>query len=159
MSMSYLIGVKNKKAGFTLIEILLAIGILAILATSAIIAINPARQFAQARNTQRWSDVNAIMNAVYQYSAGHKGAFPPDILISDIPYDICYANAQSCSTMIGIPSLTDGSVYLTTLPVDPSCPDSCASNVIGYNISINSQGRVYISAPHAELGETIELVR
>ena len=52
--------------GFTLIEILIVIGIIAILSSIVIIAVNPARQFAQARDTKRQSDVNAILNAVYQ---------------------------------------------------------------------------------------------
>ena len=47
------------KKGFTLIELLVVIGILAVLLTIVLIAINPGRQFAQANNTKRRSDVNA----------------------------------------------------------------------------------------------------
>lgn len=64
---------KNKNKGFTLIEILVVIGIIAILAAIVIIAINPAKQFAQARNTQRESNVNAILNAVSQNIVDNKG--------------------------------------------------------------------------------------
>lgn len=149
----------SRTRGFTLIEILLAIGILAILATAVIIAINPARQFAEARNTQRWGDIHAIMNATYQYATGHKGAIPSEILSGSSPYDICLPDASSCSTMIGLPSLTENAKYLTAVPVDPSCPDECGSNSTGYSISKNDDGRIHVIAPHAELGETIELVQ
>ena len=64
---------KNK--GFTLIEILIVIGIIAILAAIVIVAINPSKQFAQARNTQRESDVNTILNAIGQNLADNKGIF------------------------------------------------------------------------------------
>lgn len=62
-----------KTRGFTLIEILVVIGIIAVLAAIVIIAINPARQFAQARNTQRVSNIDTILNAIGQNVADNKG--------------------------------------------------------------------------------------
>src|SRR5438128_9189600 len=69
---------KSQK-GFTLIELLVVIGILAILLAITLIAINPARQFKQANDTKRNSDVNAILNAINQYMADNKGALPAGI--------------------------------------------------------------------------------
>src|SRR5258708_22480899 len=63
---------KSQK-GFTLIELLVVIGIIAVLATIVIIAINPARQFAQARNTQRLSNINTLLNGIGQQLADNKG--------------------------------------------------------------------------------------
>ena len=68
----------NKK-GFTLLEILLVVAAIAILAGIVIVAINPGKQLATIRNSARRSDVNAILNAVYQYSIDNSGIFPANL--------------------------------------------------------------------------------
>src|SRR6185436_17359193 len=70
---------QTPKRGFTLIELLVVIGILAVLLAITLIAINPAKQFSQANNTKRRSDVNAILNAIDQYAADNKGVLPTGI--------------------------------------------------------------------------------
>mgnify|MGYP001032569908 CR=1 FL=1 len=52
------------KKGFTLLELLIVIGILAILATVLIAVINPAELLRRARDTQRLSDLDALRSAI-----------------------------------------------------------------------------------------------
>jgi prepilin-type N-terminal cleavage/methylation domain-containing protein len=55
------------RRGFTLIELLIVIGILAILAVVVILVLNPAQLLAQARDTQRISDLNSVKSAIGLY--------------------------------------------------------------------------------------------
>lgn len=57
------------KRGFTLIELLIVVGILAILATFTVLVLNPAQLFAQARDTQRISDLGTLKSAIALYLA------------------------------------------------------------------------------------------
>lgn len=146
----------TESKGFTLIELLVVIGILAVLLAITLIAINPAKQFAQANNTKRQSDVNAILNAVNQYAADNKGTLPANISTSSAI--IQTGAADICNALVP--------KYIAALPVDPTTNNgtsvvNCGST---YNTNYTIQqsatdSRVTITAPAAELGATITVTR
>ncbi len=149
--------IKQDRNGFTLIELLIVIGIIAILAAVVIVAVNPSRQFGQANNTQRESNVNAILSAIGQYQIENGGNLPSSITTTET--EICETGASSCTGLIDLSVLTNSGTYLNEIPVDPSCPDDCVTNGVGYTVLEESNGRVTVSAPDAELGKTILMTR
>lgn len=146
--------------GFTLIEILVVIGIIAILAAVVLIAINPARHFSQANNTVRRANVETIANAIGHYMADHKGALPT---LPASATEICKTGVGSCGSLVNLSALTADGIYLPNLPIDPTCPTglpACDPNGIGYTIfKSTNNNRITVSAPQAELGETISITR
>ncbi|MBI2442354.1 MAG: type II secretion system protein [Candidatus Levybacteria bacterium] len=154
----------NTFRGFTLIELLVVIGILAVLLAITLIAINPARQFAQANNTKRRSDVNAILNAVHQYAADNQGDITA-LNITTTLQNISSAGSNFCTLVVP--------QYIAALPSDPTVGTPVASaNIIeadctgvanwdtGYDIQqISDNSRITVSAPGAELSETISVTR
>lgn len=102
---------KKFQKGFTLIEILVVIGILAVLFTIALVAINPQRQFQQANDVKRRSDVNTLLNAITQYAADNRGT---------LPAGIAQTTTDISDTGVGVAFCTDVVTrYLAGLPQDP----------------------------------------
>lgn len=149
--------------GFTLIEIMIVIGIIAILAAIVIIAINPARQFAQARNTQRWSNVNAILNAVHQRMTDNQGSFAEGTTCDALPTTAKYVTSTDGTDKVDLCACLV-TTYLAEMPYDPSATGaaytSCTSYTTGYTLVKDStSGRITVAAPSADLGETISVTR
>mgnify|MGYP004417267058 CR=1 FL=1 len=143
---------KDQK-GFTLIELLVVIGILAILLAITLIAINPARQFGQANDTKRRSDVTQILNAVGQYSASNTGNLPTEVA----------ALASGSATVINntnFPNLCGQLVpnYIPALPADPSLNNQAGISTCtgtwntGYSIARDNNNRITVTAPSAYSG-------
>ena len=151
----------SNKQGFTLIEILLVIAIIAILAAIVIIAINPAKQLRDARNAERESEVNTILNAVSQYSIDNNGALPGSISTTATCGN---AATEICSTSNGsavCTGLTDLAPvkpdYIVDVPEDPQDADD--NNGTGYHVAADANGRITVCAPDAEGGSTISVSR
>ena len=142
------------RRGFTLIELLLVIGIIAILAAVVIVAINPTKQLGDARNAQRRSDVNTILNATYQYALDNNGNIPASITTTATK--ICKSGMPvNCQFGINLNALTGS--YVVAIPSDPSTSTATGTN---YTIMKNpTTSRITVAAPGAEQGATITVTR
>lgn len=58
---------KNRKSGFTLLELLIVIAILAILSVALVLVLNPAESLKKSRDAQRISDLSTIKTAIGLY--------------------------------------------------------------------------------------------
>ena len=145
-------GIFRKRArGFTLLEILLVIAIIAILAAIVIIAINPGKQLAESRNAERSSEVNTILNAVYQYSVDNNGSVPSGI--GATATEICVT--AGCGG-VDLSALTASGKYIVAIPQDPGSSGAGS----GYTIlKDGTSGRITVAAPNAERGATISVTR
>lgn len=148
------INIISPNKGFTLIEILISIGLLAALAAIVLVAVNPARQFAQMRNTQRASDINGILNAIGQRSVENKGQFNcPGVTI---PTDTAVTSTAGSNIASGGGNLDLRSclvpTYISELPVDPTGGASWngTSYNTGYRIFQDLNGRITVFAPTLE---------
>ncbi len=152
-------GRQGARAGFTLIEMLLVMAILAILAAVVIVAINPAKQFGDAQNTQRRSDVKAILSAVQQYALDNRGALPSD----EIPEgtDCAVDGASICRLGVAcggveLDILADYQKYITDIPADPT---ASTDEETGYFMFQNDNGRVGVCAPSAADNVVISILQ
>ncbi|MBI4133387.1 prepilin-type N-terminal cleavage/methylation domain-containing protein [Candidatus Uhrbacteria bacterium] len=144
--------------GFTLIELLIVIALIAILAGAIIIALNPARQFAQARNSQRWTHINTIMNATQQNAADNNGVFT--CAAGALPATATLMQASGGYDICGCLVPT----FISSMPYDPSATGAgytdCTTYTSGYTIMEDATTeRVTVAAPSAELSETISITQ
>lgn len=143
------------KKGFTLLEVLIVIGIIAVLSAAVLVAVNPTRQFKLARDSQRVANVAAIANAIAQNMSENKGVFGCDaeITVDKAPISDEGADIADCL----VPD------YIASLPVDPGVVDAHYTSPEDYDIGYSvvrdvTTGRVIVGA-RGELEAIIEATR
>jgi len=156
---------QNKKVasgGFTLLEILLVVGIIAILAGIVIVAINPARQIGAARDSERKQMVSTLNKAVNLYLID-KGFYPASstpasggAVLGVAVKEICNTGATSspsgasCTGGIDLSELVPQ--YISSMPIDPNYASTATGT--GYRIAKNTAGGIYIDTKQAQLAST-----
>jgi prepilin-type N-terminal cleavage/methylation domain-containing protein len=142
----------RQNKGFTLLEILLVIAAIGILAAIVLVAINPNRQLAQARNLVRQADINTIQKALEQYLIDN-GRYPTSV--STTPGYICNTGTEqtgvtttiNCNERVDLRELVP--TYIAGIPKDPQ-----ATGInTGYIVAINpDNNKVSIQASLSERG-------
>ncbi|MEI6221600.1 MAG: LamG-like jellyroll fold domain-containing protein [bacterium] len=98
--------------GFTLVELIVVISIIAVLASIVYVSINPLRRFSDSRNAQRWSEIKSIISAIKLYQTDHNGLLPPTL---NENWQMLGTNTNGCNVRCGtsgnssITSFTDAS--------------------------------------------------
>jgi len=176
---------KNKAKGFTLVELIIVIAVIAILAAAIFVAIDPARRLHESRNARRWSDVTTLVDAIVKYQADNAGTHysavsgitggkyvimgtttDDDGLCAeeDTAADACANVSTGSGTSDCIDLSSIGSNYLGNVPYDPQ---NGSAEDTSYYIKRDSNNAITIGACDEE-GEgaggagsapTIELTR
>lgn len=171
--------ISNQK-GFTLVELLVVLAIIAILVAVIFVALNPAERFAQARDAVRQNDVGEILSAIklYQVDNGGDHLASIDALTAGSVYiavtgtsmtagcddnnafcDTDLTNDTACVNIAGL--VTDG--YLPGMPVSPAGEvtwddgNAAGEEGSGYTISVDANGIVTVRACESEYAGNPEI--
>ncbi len=140
----------TKKKGFTLLEILLVIGIIAVLATVVIVSLDPATRFRDARDARRLSDIQSILSAVHQYIVDNRGELPSGL---DTTEREISTDGSGCAISTDVCSVSGGSDcidlsgelarYLKTIPYDP---ENGSASHTRYSVQVDANNIVTVQA-------------
>lgn len=141
---------KNLNKGFGLLEILLVLSVVVLITAAVLLSLNPKRELSDARNSQRYADMNLIVNAIYKYALDNGGKMPANI--SNNLSEICFG-ADCKDGLVDLSELLKDGKYLPSTLKDPN-----VQNGSGYKIQLEGD-KIKIVAPNAEWGEKVEIVR
>ena len=154
---------KQTKKAFTLIEILLVIGMIAVLATVVFVALDPAKRFRDARDAKRSTDTQSILSAVQTFIIDNQGSLPAGLTTTEKQIGTA---ATGCAISTGgcavsgvadcINLTTPLAKYLKTIPIDPS---GGTASLTRYSIGMDANGIVTVKACGVEGATNISVSR
>ena len=125
--------IKNSERGFTLLELLVVIAIIGILASLLVVNFINVRE--RSRDAQRKSNLRQIQSALELYRAdtGEYPASSPGL-----------KNCPASGTKTDLGNTACSTVYMKSIPRDPSCPTTpCSSVYNGGNYYYGTLGTGY----------------
>lgn len=154
------------QSGFTLIELLIVIAVIAILAAVVFVALDPLKRFQDARDSQRWSDVSALIGAIKTDQVDNGGSYLAEIASTTdgLAYTIgtcitggntdCGATTTQSACVDLSPLVSEG--YLGSVPGDPS---TGSANKSDYYLIKKATGIIEIGACDPEGISAISISR
>ncbi|NUM25488.1 MAG: hypothetical protein HUU49_02555 [Candidatus Buchananbacteria bacterium] len=134
------------------------------------VAVDPARRLAEARNAERWSSVNSILNAVLKYTVDNAGTLPNALASATVgTYYVLGTDGIGCDAACGAqttagaclnlaPDIVDE--YIASIPIDP-LGDSVGADAgnTDYYIRKTATGRIQVGSCDPERDQDIEVSR
>lgn len=169
----------SQKKGFTLVELLIVIAIIAIIAAIAFVALDPLTRFQDSRDARRWSDVNAIANAIVVDQVDNGGDYLAAIASTtvgevymitqggmtsgcDDNNNVCDTTVTSDTNCVDLSGLVDEG-YLGVLPIAPETTavtwdnGDAGEEGTGYTLERISTTTISVRACQAENSESPEI--
>jgi len=160
----------SRQVGFTLIELIIVIAIIALLAAATFVAVNPAKRIGDANNAQRWSDISAVADAWGFYVADNSGTVATTVT-NGVTYSVatttggtafatCGAstgNATTTTALVDLSALVTGG-YIGAIPTEPNYVDGDLYNT-GYYFYTDSTGAIKVGSCETYNSSNIEVVR
>lgn len=163
-----------KSSGFTLIELIIVVAIIALLAAASFVAINPGKRVGDANNAKRWSDITAIADAYSAYLVDNSGTAPtttptPTVGVTysiatttgGTTFATCAASTGNNTTTTALVDLSAlvSSGHIGVIPTDPTFSYALDAYNTGYYYYYETSGKLVIGSCESYNSASIEVVR